>query len=167
MTLKSVLIAIAMTAFAVATAAAQTTTTQGAFDELSPGNQKIAQALCDGQPGGCPQTSSAGQKTLTRDQIAAMKQHQGWGEIFKHMKEQGLVQEKNLGQVISRANHQARSGSSGGTMITNGRGRTQVVEKPEGPGKSGKDHLENEARDDRGASMGRSGVGGHDGSRGK
>src|SRR5574337_1684461 len=107
--------------------------TQGAFDKLSLGNQKIAQALCNAQPGGCPSgastptasTSTTQPKTL--DQIAAMKQHRGWGEIFKQMKEQGLVQEKNLGQVISHANRQAHTGSSSGTMITNGSGRTQVM----------------------------------------
>src|SRR5574337_725168 len=91
--------------------------TQGAFDKLSLGNQKIAQALCNAQPGGCPSTpSSATQKTLSRDEIAAMKQHKGFGEIFKQMKEQGLVQEKNLGQVISHANREAHAGLTAGAM---------------------------------------------------
>jgi hypothetical protein len=73
---------------------AQTTGT-GAFAQLSPGNQKIAQALFEAQPTNAP-------KTLTLDQIAAMKQgHEGWGEVFKAMKAQGLLTQKNLGQVVS------------------------------------------------------------------
>ncbi len=38
---------------------------------------------------------------LTLDDIAAIKQtSQGWGVIFKEVKTQSLVQEKNLGQVV-------------------------------------------------------------------
>ena len=60
--------------------------TQGAFDKLAPGGQKITMALCNAQQGGCPppqsftqdpasppQTTSTQPTTLTRDQIAAMK----------------------------------------------------------------------------------------------
>jgi len=141
--LRTVLTVSAIIAFTVGTA-----TAQGAFDKLSPGNQKIAQALCDAQPGGCPTTS--GGTTLTKDQIAAMKQHRGWGEIFKQMKANGQIPPgvKNMGQLVS-----GRSG----TTITNGSGKTQAVGKPEGAGKSGKGHPENEAADDRGANVGRSG----------
>src|SRR5574337_1358995 len=162
---RTIFTAFLITLVAGATAAAQMSTptsssTQGAFDKLSLGNQKIAQALCNAQPGGCPSgastptasTSTTQPKTL--DQIAAMKQHRGWGEIFKQMKEQGLVQEKNLGQVISHANRQAHTGSSSGTMITNGSGRTQVMGRPDSAGK-GRGRSENEAMDDRGANAGR------------
>lgn len=69
-----------------------TTTTTGAFDKLPPGEQKIASALFEAQK--TP-------KPLTLDQIAAMKDGKGWGEVFKGMKAQGLVTEKNLGQVVS------------------------------------------------------------------
>ena len=44
------------------------------------------------------------------DQIAAMKNGQGWGQVFQSMKALGLVAEKNLGQVVSR--YQQRSTSS-------------------------------------------------------
>lgn len=66
----------------------------GAFAQLSPGNQMIAKALFEAQ--------ASSPTALTLDQIAAMKQgHEGWGEVFKQMKAQGLLTEKNLGQVVS------------------------------------------------------------------
>ncbi len=77
---------------------AQTTGT-GAFAQLSPGNQKIAQALFEAQP---KSTAPNAPNTLTLDQIAAMKRgHEGWGEVFKQMKAQGLLTQKDLGQVVS------------------------------------------------------------------
>ena len=76
-----------------------TSTTTGAFDKLSIGNQKVASALFQAQNG----TTST---PLTLDEIAAKRQSgKGWGEVFKGMQAQGLVQEKNLGQVVSKYNH--------------------------------------------------------------
>jgi hypothetical protein len=76
---------------------AQTTGT-GAFAQLSPGNQKIAQALFEAQT---KSTDPNAPKPLTLDEIATKKQgHEGWGEVFKDMKAQGLVAQKNLGQVV-------------------------------------------------------------------
>lgn len=93
---------------------------QGVFDQLSPGNQKIAQALFDAQQ------SSATATPLSRDDIAAMKQDgKGWGVVFKEMKQRGLVDAKNLGQVVSQANLAARSRHNG-TVITSGSGRSYV-----------------------------------------
>src|SRR5262249_10990122 len=64
--------------------------------KLSPGDQKIAQALFEAQ--GTPKSGSP----LTLQQIVAMKKsHEGWGEVFKDMKSKGLVTQKNLGQVVS------------------------------------------------------------------
>src|SRR5262245_4870272 len=90
----------------------------GAFDQLSPGNQKIARALFEGQPQGASHP-------LSLDDIAAMKQkgNRGWGQVFKSMDAQGLTQDKNLGQAVSRSNHESR-GSSRGTLITTGSGKT-------------------------------------------
>ena len=74
----------------------------GAYDGLSPGNRKIAQALYDAQPqteGGEPIDGS-----LTRDDIAEMKQDgSGWGEMFKEMKADGYIESdaRNLGQLVS------------------------------------------------------------------
>jgi hypothetical protein len=114
-------------------AAAQTTviltppsTTAGAFDQLSPGNQKIAQALFEAHmatriPGTPP--------ALTPDDLAALKQSgQGWGDVFKQLRAQGLVQEKNLGQVVrTYPPHQRTPSPPGEIVITTGSGRTEVV----------------------------------------
>jgi hypothetical protein len=77
-------------------------TADGAYAKLSTGNAKIARALFDAQ---VKTPSSA--KLLTLDQLAAQKQGgQSWGQIFQSMKTQGLVQDKNLGQVVTRAQQQ-------------------------------------------------------------
>jgi hypothetical protein len=63
----------------------------GAFAQLSPGGQKIAQALYDAES----------PKTMTLDAIAKLKQQgKGWGEVFKTMKKDKLLTHKNLGQVV-------------------------------------------------------------------
>ena len=72
---------------ATAPAAAQTTappavtaSNEGAFDNLSPGNQKIARALFEAQQSG------ATSKPLAMDDIAVMKQSgKGWGQVFREM----------------------------------------------------------------------------------
>src|SRR3990167_9491342 len=94
----------------VVSAQAQTTAppapTAGAFESLSPGGQKIARALFEAQkttspPGTTGGTTTTAPKPLTLDEIAAKKQAgTGWGRVFKDLKAQGLVQEKNLGQVV-------------------------------------------------------------------
>ncbi len=94
---RVVLAVVVALGFAVS-AWAQTTGT-GAFEKLSPGDQKIARALFEAQ------TTSGGATPLTLEQIAAKKKHSGWGEIFKHMKAQGLVTDKNLGQAVSSFEH--------------------------------------------------------------
>ena len=160
--LRILVITFLALAVVVATASAQTTTTtqsttptsnpnQGAYDKLSPGNQKIANALFDAQqtstqPSGSTSGTSTGStstasKTYTRDDIAAMKQSgKGWGVVFKDMKANGYYSEyKNLGQVISRSKHPATSGTSGSTTITSGSGKSQVI------GKSGQGHFGDDA----------------------
>lgn len=142
--LKTLGTAIVLVGFTMATAWAQSSS-EGAFDKLSPGNQKITQALCDAQPGGCPSTLSPGQEPLTRDQIAAMKEHRGWGEIFKDMKTNGQIPSnvRNLGQLVS-GRYQGKPGTSG-TVITSGNGRSWVAGRPDVAGKSGKGHFDDEA----------------------
>jgi hypothetical protein len=106
---------------------AQSLAPEGAYSRLSAGNQKIALALFDAQqahlmPSGSGATTGAAPssngttaaapattattpaaKPLTLDQIATQKQGgHAWGEIFQTMRDQGLVQEKNLGQVVSK-----------------------------------------------------------------
>jgi hypothetical protein len=90
-------------------------TTDGAFARLSPGNQKIARGLFEAQ-------SRSGSGALPRrslDDIAAMKQSGGgWGGVFRDMKQQGLVHERNLGQVVRSVPTHAHH-----TVITSGSGR--------------------------------------------
>lgn len=162
--------------------------TQSAFDKLSPGNQKITRALYRGQP------KNGTTNPFSLDDIAALKQHKGWGEIFKEMQANGQIPPdvKNLGQLVSRSRHQ--SGTSSGTTITNGKGRSEVVGqrgKPAFSDRSGRDRLDDDgSRADAGrgsdmsgpgrgygygqggdagsgGGMGRSGLGGQGGGRGK
>jgi hypothetical protein len=110
--------------------------TQGAFGQLSPGGQKIALALCTAQSGGCPPpqastpspTAPTQSPTLTRDQIAGMKQHRGWGDIFKQMQQNGQIPAdvKNLGQLVS-GRYQAHSGPTSAVTITTASGKSQMV----------------------------------------
>ena len=79
----------------------------GAFDKLSVGNQKVAASLYEAQnaatfaTGTSRPTSTA--RPLTLDEIVARRQTgQGWGQVFRDMKAQGLVQEKSLGQVVTK-----------------------------------------------------------------
>jgi len=107
-------IILSLLGFFLATGVAVAQADAGAFDKLSPGNQKIAQALYDAQ------TS----KNLSRDDIASMKKDgQGWGEVFKDMKSRGLVQERNLGEVVSRSNHPGESVGNSGVTTPHERGR--------------------------------------------
>jgi len=78
-------------------------TTGRAFEKLSPGDQKIARALFEAQ--NTTPSKSGAATPLTLDQIAAKKGHAGWGEVFKQMKAQGLVTDKNLGQAVSNFEH--------------------------------------------------------------
>ena len=181
-TLLALLVVVAGAAAQTATPSQTTTTTQstsstsnpnqGAFDKLSPGNQKIAQALYDAEKTNTPTTSSTSTslKPLSRDDIAAMKGHRGWGEIFKDLKAKGYYSEyKNLGQVVSRTHHQAKSSS--GTTITSASGKSQVTGKSE-KGRFDDDASGSARGSDHGsssgpsASAGRGGNSGH-GGRGK
>lgn len=102
-----------------------TSSSTGGFDSLSPGNQKIARALFDAQTTTTTSSGTTTSQPLTLDEIAAKKQSgQGWGNIFKDMKAQGLVQEKNLGQVVSGHQRSTRGGTSttdGGAFTASGR----------------------------------------------
>ena len=67
-------------ALGVAVNALAQTTGTGAFEKLSPGDQKIARALFEAQSTtpSTTQNTSRGTTPLTLDQIAAKKQHTGW-----------------------------------------------------------------------------------------
>jgi hypothetical protein len=89
---------------------AQMPSVAGAFERLTPGNQKIARALYDAQPAPlrpvAPRSGTRASRTLTLDEIASQKQGQGWGQVFQAMRSQGLVLETSLGQVVSRYERQ-------------------------------------------------------------
>ena len=128
--------------FGVTTADAQMTpppAPAGAYQKLSPGHQKVARALFEAQtvtastsprygskpaPSPAPSTASAtGPRPLTLDQIAAMKQQgSGWEHVFRQMRAQGLLTEKNIGQVMTRYN-QSRPATSASIVTT---GATRV-----------------------------------------
>ena len=98
------LVLAVVVALGVAVNAWAQTTGTGAFEKLSPGDQKIARALFEAQ--NTTPSKSGGATPLTLDQIAAKKKgHTGWGEVFKQMKAQGLVTDKNLGQAVSNFEH--------------------------------------------------------------
>lgn len=79
-----------------ATTTDSTAATEGAFDSLSSGNQRIARSLMDAQV-----APADGGDIWTLDQIAAAKADSGWGNVFREMQSQGLIDAKNLGQVVS------------------------------------------------------------------
>jgi hypothetical protein len=111
-------------------AGAQSTTgPTGSFDSLSPGNQKIADALF------AAQKPTGTQTTLTRDQITGLKGTEGWGRVFKQMKADGLVSARNLGQVVSQHEHQLHASTTGTTAST--AGRSTGTATASGTGRSG------------------------------
>jgi len=90
------------------------TTSGGAFESLSSGNQKIVDALF------ASQKPSGTTVALSKDQIATMKEGAGWGNVFRQMKADGLLSAKNLGQVVSAHEHALHSAST--TTTATGRG---------------------------------------------
>ncbi len=102
----------------------------GGFAALSPGDQKIARALFEAQtPPPTATATATGPTPMNLDHIAALKGSGGWGQVFKQMQSDGLVQEKNLGAVVSGYERQLHG--AGGTghgegpvMFTNAGGRT-------------------------------------------
>ena len=126
-------LALSNAALAQDTAGAGTSevTVIGTFDQMSPGNQKIAESLFTGQTISGDGTAEA----LTLDQIAAAKQDgQGWGQVFKQMKSDGLVEAKNLGQLVSGHGKASRTTYNGGAtrskiVLTNATGRTMSFGK--------------------------------------
>jgi len=80
-------------------AGAQSAKRRSPYDALAPGHRKIAQALF------LAQTTRADDvvATLTLDEIAARRMRgQDWGRIFKDMKAQGLITDRNLARSVMR-----------------------------------------------------------------
>ena len=145
--LKLLVLTLLALAVAVGAAGAQTATQ---YDKLSPGNQKIVDALYNAQPKSTTTSTGSTSTTtptyLSKDEIAAMHQDgKGWGVIFKDMKTNGQLPPdvRNLGQLVSGRYH-PQATTSGSTTITSASGKSQVVGKPDLAGKSGKGHFDDE-----------------------
>lgn len=123
-------IVLAATALALAAGAAAAQTPPpapgGAFEQLSPGNQKIARAIFESQQ--FSTSSPTAPKPLSLDQIARLKQSgRGWGVVYKDLQAKGLVTDRNLGQAVSRFNHEQKSAGPTSVEITTGSGKTVSV----------------------------------------
>jgi len=107
-------LAALMLLFGATTATAQPVhpaTPAGAFEAMSPGNQNVARALHEAQiltP--LPQSGGSSRKTLSLDEIAAMKQSStGWGQVLKNMQKKGLLlKDKTLADIVNRYNQTSR-----------------------------------------------------------
>ncbi len=108
----------------------------GDFESLSVGNQKIAEALFDAQQLDPDSETQA----WSLDRIADAKQQGGgWGQIFKQMKSDGLLQEKNLGRIVSRSVRNAHANrGSGEVVLTTASGRRFVVDRGRSSARVGK-----------------------------
>src|SRR3990172_8424655 len=111
----------------------------GAFESLSPGNQKIALAIYDSERRVGPTLAT---KPLSLDEIAAMKQGgKGWGGVLKERRAQGLVRDRNRGQAVSRQavsqGSRGRGGTAARTEITTASGKTAIVGGRGGAGGEG------------------------------
>ncbi len=107
----------------------------------------------------------------------------GWGGVFKEMKSQGLVQDRNLGQAVSRMSRRGGGATVAGTEITTASGKTVMVGGHErsdaalsgrrgfgsddGRGNAETSAAVSHGRDGGGASAARGGAGSHGGGRGK
>src|SRR5216683_1951600 len=107
LTAVGIVLLLANPGWAQSTATTSSTTIPtGNFNSLSPGNQKIANALFSAQ-------KTTGTTTpLTKNQIAGLRSTEGWGRVFKTMKADGLVTARNLGQVVSHYQHSLRSSTA-------------------------------------------------------
>lgn len=145
-----------------ATGSAATTnarsTTAASFQSLSSGNQKIARALFEAQT-----TTTNGPIPLSLNQIASLRASEGWGSVFKQMQAQGLIQAKNLGQVVSDHEHALRaslrpprpaSAAGGSTGITTGSNRTTASAATQVGSHDGKGSLGSASDDGHGKSFG-------------
>lgn len=107
-----------------AVAQTKSMTSAPAFDKLSLGNKKVAASLYQAQTPGTSPTGSP-IRPLTLQQIASKRlSGQSWGQIFREMKAQGLVQEKSLSQVVSRYGQVADSEQG---MIVSGAARASAA----------------------------------------
>lgn len=95
-----------------------------AYDRLSLGNQKVASALYQAQT---PMMGTTA-RPFSLEQIAAKRRSgQGWGQIFRELRAQGLVHERTLGQVVARY-LQTTDAAPSVVSIDTGGGRSRELE---------------------------------------
>jgi hypothetical protein len=104
---------------------------KGAYKQLSPGNQQIAEALFNSQIVGV-----GTRQAWSLDRIAATKQNGvGWGHVFQRMQAEGLIKERNLGNVLADSRRPAMHlAPQRPTVIVTGAGKVYVA----GGGRGGK-----------------------------
>ena len=129
---RATLVAVAVLGVALTAWAADTKST--GFASLSPGDQKIVRALFEAQ------TTGGATKPLTLDEIAAAKRSKnGWGDVFKSMKAQGLLTQKNLGDVVSSYERKHPEVASKPVKADKAKpDKPEKMEKPEKPEKAEK-----------------------------
>ncbi|HWG80865.1 MAG TPA: hypothetical protein VN681_13870 [Stellaceae bacterium] len=66
------------------------------FEALSAGDRKIGRALFLAQ-----HPTESGPAPLSLNQIADLKGHGSWAKVFAQMQSRGLLQAKNLGQIVN------------------------------------------------------------------
>ncbi|NQV84320.1 MAG: hypothetical protein HQ494_10925 [Rhodospirillales bacterium] len=99
----------------------------GFYSQLSAGNQNIADALFNAQQ------AEDGSPVWSLDSIAKAKMNgRGWGAVFSHMKADGVLRQKRLGQVISSAINKRRPSDfnrpyRSDVVVTTADGRRVVV----------------------------------------
>lgn len=73
-------------------------TSRSGLESLSPGNRLIAEALYNAQKVG----ALNGRQPWSLERVAmARTSGSNWGEVFQHMKQDGLVEAETLGQVVT------------------------------------------------------------------
>lgn len=93
-----------------------------AYQALSPGNQMIVDSIHGSLVPG---------STLTKDEIAAMKDGTGWGNAYKQLHADGRVTERNLGQAM-RQHLDGDTASTGTAPATSGGTETAPVAATQG-----------------------------------
>jgi hypothetical protein len=97
------------------------------FETLSPGDRKIGRALFLAQ-----HATASGPAPLSLNQIADLKGRSTWAKVFTQMQSRGLLQAKNLGQIVNGYEHQRSDAphpaerpvatNSSPTLVTGGNG---------------------------------------------
>jgi hypothetical protein len=98
----------------------------GSFETLSAGDRKIGRALSLAQ-----RPTATGPAPLSLNQIADLKARSTWAKVFTQMQSRGLLQAKNLGQIVNGYDHQrsdarapahSSATSRSPTLVTGGSG---------------------------------------------